>query len=141
MTSNIGCKVKRGESKPLAEEERAEHDTKKLREEIRGLIRKVAICKNLGRTFTMEMANQDCPYLCATSELLVKKILDQDPTVERNAEILLQLMESHQRSEISGIEMDKSFGIQMATQYFPKEALDELDHNEKAQKIMETSFV
>lgn len=104
-------------------------------------MRKVAICKNVGRTFTMEMANQDCPYLFATSELLVKKIVEQDPTVEKNAEIILKLLESHQGNEMSGEQMDKSFGIQMATQYFPQEALDELDRNEKAQKIMETTFV
>lgn len=124
----------------LRDEDRMVHDIPKLRREVKDLQARVRVAKAVNKYLDSNTVSVMYPYLYNTSELLVEKILKEDPSVDANVDILFNLLATAQSQNMSGEDTDQSFGVLMAEKYFPEDVLKKEDFasSEKMQKMLST---
>lgn len=81
-------------------------------------------------------ASQLAPYTYEISDLLVKKIIQQEPDCMSKVQLIVHLLEQQQKGDLSFSEIDKTFGLAMAQLYFPESAKEDLQSSEKARMTL-----
>lgn len=117
----------------LADHERRVVDIPRFKEEIEKLKQVVAERKVKGLPpMTETEASHFVPYTYDISDMIVRKLLQQEDDCMYKIRLMIHLFEQQQKGDLSFSDMDKTFGLAMAQLYFPESAKEDLETSEKA---------